>query len=86
MYEITFKKKASKELAQLSSVILSKVVSSIDNLASDPRPSGSKKLKGSDEDMWRIRVGDYRVIYVIDDEIRIVNIRKVGHRKDVYRK
>ncbi|MFY0602296.1 MAG: type II toxin-antitoxin system RelE/ParE family toxin [Cyclobacteriaceae bacterium] len=86
MYEITFKKKAGKELAQLPSVVLPKVVSGIDDLASDPRPSGSKKLKGSDEDMWRIRIGDYRVIYVVEDEIKIVNIRKVGHRKDVYRK
>ncbi len=86
MYQITFKKKASKELSQLPSIVLPKVVSEIDNLAEDPRPVGSKKLKGSDENMWRIRIGDYRVIYVIDDGIRIINIRKVGHRKDVYKK
>ncbi len=60
------------------------MISNIDKLASDPRPAGSKKLKDSEEDLWRIRVGDYRIIYLIDDQIRIVNIRKVGHRKDVY--
>jgi mRNA interferase RelE/StbE len=39
---------------------------------------------GKQANFWRIRIGDYRVVYVIDDEIRIVNIRKVGHRKDIY--
>lgn len=86
MYKVVFKKKASKELFKLPSSTLSKVVSGIDDLALNPRPAGSKKLKGSDEEMWRIRIGDYRVIYVLEDRIRIVNIRKVGHRKDVYKK
>lgn len=85
MYEIIFKKKAGKELAQLPKADMAKVAHGIDGLATEPRPSGSKKLKDSEEDMWRIRVGNYRVLYVIDDGIRIVSIRKIGHRKDVYR-
>ncbi|WP_407692831.1 type II toxin-antitoxin system RelE family toxin [Reichenbachiella agarivorans] len=52
-------------------------------LANDPRPSGAKKLKGNSQN-WRIRIGNHRVLYTIDDEIRIVDIRKVGHRKDSY--
>ncbi|MES1217243.1 MAG: type II toxin-antitoxin system RelE/ParE family toxin, partial [Bacteroidota bacterium] len=57
----------------------------ISSLAQNPRPLGVKKLKGSTEDLYRIRSGDYRVIYSVDDEIRIVDIRKVGHRKDIYK-
>ena len=49
-----------------------------------PRPPGSKKLVNSKEQTWRIRVGDYRILYTIEDQIKIVDIRKVGHRKDVY--
>jgi len=86
MYSITFKKKAGKELRQLPSEMLPKVAASINNLSEEPRPQGSKKLKDNDEDMWRIRIGNYRVLYVIEDKIKIVNIRKIGHRKDVYRK
>tara|TARA_R110000868_G_scaffold268443_1_gene527626 strand:- start:1065 stop:1322 length:258 start_codon:yes stop_codon:yes gene_type:complete len=84
MYQITFKKKAAKEMLNLPSSMLPKIVNSIDNLSENPRPEGSKKLRGSDEDLWRIRIGNYRVIYSIKDSIRIVNIRKVGHRKDIY--
>jgi len=84
MYQITFKKKAAKEMLKLPSSMLPKIVKSIDNLSKNPRPEGSKKLRGSDEDLWRIRIGNYRVIYSIKDSIRIVNIRKVGHRKDIY--
>jgi len=84
MYQITFKKKAAKEMLKLPSSMLPKIVNSIDNLSENPRPEGSKKLRGNDEDLWRIRTGNYRVIYSIKDSIRIVNIRKVGHRKDIY--
>jgi mRNA interferase RelE/StbE len=54
-------------------------------LANNPRPIGVKKLKDSSEDLYRIRVGDYRVIYTINDGIRIVNILRIGHRKDIYK-
>lgn len=84
MYIVTFKKKAGKELSKLPTPILKRVSVAIDLLEENPRPDNSKKLKGSDENTWRIRVGDYRIIYVIEDTIKIVEIRKVGHRKDVY--
>lgn len=84
MYKITFKKRAGKELRNLPSPVLKRVVNSIEHLAENPRPEGSKKLKGIDENIWRIRVGDYRIIYLIEDSIQVIEIRKVGHRKDVY--
>jgi mRNA interferase RelE/StbE len=84
VYQITFRKKAGKELLRLSSQIVKKAAKSIDSLSKNPRPKGSKKLKVSDENMWRIRIGDYRVLYTIDDQVKIIDIRKVGHRKDIY--
>jgi len=53
-------------------------------LAENPRPAGCKKLKGTHEDLWRIRIGNYRVIYTINDTIQIIDIQKIGHRKDIY--
>jgi mRNA interferase RelE/StbE len=55
-------------------------------LENDPRPAGCKKLVGEKEELWRVRVGDYRIIYSIDDSIFIVDIGRVGRRKDVYNK
>ena len=49
-----------------------------------PRPSGCKKISGMREVLWRVRVGDYRVIYAVDDAIRVVEVRRVGHRGDIY--
>ena len=56
----------------------------VGQLAENPRPTGCKKLKGHD-DLWRIRIGSYRVIYFIGDAIRLVRIEKVSDRKDAYR-
>jgi mRNA interferase RelE/StbE len=53
-------------------------------LANEPRPTGCRKLVGSEND-WRVRVGNYRVIYEISDEVRIVRIQRIRHRKDSYR-
>lgn len=64
--------------------ILTPVTEAIFSLAENPRPRGCKKLKGTKQDYWRIRIGDYRVIYSIDDVIRIVDVNKVGHRRDIY--
>lgn len=85
MYQIRFKKKAQKELQSLPKSIIKIVVASIDNLSSNPRPRGSKKLRGSKENLWRIRIGNYRIIYLIEDTIKILVIRKIGHRKDIYK-
>jgi mRNA interferase RelE/StbE len=60
-----------------------KIVEAIDQLATNPRPVGYKKLKGSET--CRIRVADYRIIYTVEDVIRLIEIQRIGHRKDVYR-
>lgn len=85
-YGIAISKRAFKELAALPAKINIQIVKAIDDLKEDPRPAGCKKLKGESEYLWRIRVWDYRVLYFIDDTIRIVEIRRIGHRKDIYGK
>lgn len=82
-YTITFKKAASKQLRKLPKAVLATVASAVDDLANEPRPDSCKKLKGTD-DVYRIRVGDYRVLYTVDDSIITVEVIKVGNRKDVY--
>jgi mRNA interferase RelE/StbE len=85
MFQILFKKSAEKELVRLPKSDIKRISQAIDELAINPRPSGSKKLEGQRESLWRIRIGNYRVIYFIEDTIRIVEIRRIGHRKDIYR-
>lgn len=85
MYQITISQSAFKELNRLSKGNIKKIEKAIDSLSDNPRPPGVKKLKGISEDLYRIRSGDYRVVYAIDDMIQIVDIRKIGHRKDIYK-
>ena len=84
MYRVFLERAAEKDLHRLSSEIHDRVITAIRGLANDPRPSGCRKLSGSKHD-WRIRVGDYRVVYEIADEIRIVRVNRVRHRREVYR-
>jgi mRNA interferase RelE/StbE len=84
-YKIIVSKLAQKEIKDLPKNELPKVVDKINQLSDNPRPEGCKKLQGSSEDLWRIRSGDYRIIYCIDETIRIIDVRRVAHRKDVYR-
>jgi len=63
---------------------LRRVTERIRGLAQNPRPSGSEKLSG--QDRYRIRQGDYRIVYAVDDETRTVEVVKIGHRREVYRK
>lgn len=84
MYRILLERAAEKDLSRLSSEMHDRVIAAIQMLADNPRPSGCRKLAGSKHD-WRIRVGDYRVIYEIADAIRIVRVNRVRHRRDVYR-
>ncbi|HMI65520.1 MAG TPA: type II toxin-antitoxin system RelE/ParE family toxin [Cyclobacteriaceae bacterium] len=83
MYKVLVSKTASKELADLPTQVVNRIVPAIKKLGDDPRPPGCKKLKG-EHDTWRIRIGDYRVIYTVSDVVRIVDVRSVGHRKDIY--
>jgi mRNA interferase RelE/StbE len=84
-YKVLIKTSAGKELAEVGSKSdREKLVARIQSLAAGPRPHGSEKLAGY-ADRYRVRQGNYRVIYLIDDEKSIVTIFKIGHRKDVYR-
>ena len=81
-YAVSILRRAQKELGQLSSPSFERVCDATRTLAENPRPSGCRKLVGRDG--WRIRVGDYRVIYQIDDPARTVLVLHVGHRRDIY--
>ena len=83
-YAITFARSARKELEALSRPFVARVLSRIEALGRDPRPSGCRKLVGQGN-LWRIRVGDYRVIYEIDDGQQTVDVSAIRHRSDAYR-
>jgi mRNA interferase RelE/StbE len=82
-YKILFSKRAFKELESINEPHYTALKSSIENLKNNPKPIGSIKLKGREG--YRIRVGDYRVIYTITDEILLVEIIDIGHRREIYR-
>ena len=83
-YTVQFTPRARRDLTRLESPIQRRIAAAIDQLALNPRPSGVKKLADS-ENHWRIRVGDYRIIYQIFDEVLVIVIVTIGHRGDVYR-
>jgi mRNA interferase RelE/StbE len=82
-YALAFKPSAEKELRKLARDAIPRVVDAIHALAEEPRPHGCVKLSGSQS--WRIRIGDYRVIYDIDDKSRQIDVLHIGHRREVYR-
>jgi mRNA interferase RelE/StbE len=82
-YRIEIKKSAVKELSQIPKKDLVKIVKNINSLADNPRPRGSKKL--SREEKYRIRYGTYRILYLIEDDVLVICVIKVAHRKDIYR-
>jgi mRNA interferase RelE/StbE len=83
-YSIQILPSAERELAALDSPIQRRIAARIDALADTPRPAGAKKLQGG-KSTWRVRVGDYRILYEVVDERVIVLVVKVGHRREVYR-
>ncbi len=83
-YTITFARLARKELEALDVSVVNRVFPRIEALAKDPRPKGCRKLHG-EENLWRVRVGDYRVIYAIYDKERVVDIIAIRHRSEAYR-
>ena len=83
IYKVNIRRKAQKQLAKIPANDYKKVKQAIRDLEHDPRPPGSQKLKGRPG--WRIRQGDYRVIYEIQDDQLIVIVLDVGNRKDIYK-
>ena len=82
-YRIVFARSAERDLHKLPQIVQQRAMQSIDALATAPRPAGVKKIVGT-ADLWRIRVGDYRIIYRIDDRERLIDVTHIRHRKDVY--
>jgi len=82
-YSVEVKPPARKELEALPDNMLSRVVRKLESLADNPRPVGCKKLKGY-KDQWRVRVGDWRVVYIIDDTAKLVSVTRIAHRREVY--
>lgn len=82
-YQVQILRRAQKQLTSLPTQEFERVRDAITALADDPRPGGAKKLTGRDG--WRIRIGQYRVIYEIDDAVHVVAVLDIGHRRDVYR-
>ena len=83
-YEVSFTRSARKELESLDSQTARRIFEKIVALANEPRPRGALKLSGTDN-LYRLRVGDYRVIYAIDDQQAQVEVTAVRHRRDAYR-
>jgi mRNA interferase RelE/StbE len=82
-YSLELKSSAQKELDALDERLFARIDRKIMSLADNPRPAGCKKLKGY-RNQWRVRVGDWRVVYVLDDARFLVSITRVAHRRDVY--
>jgi mRNA interferase RelE/StbE len=82
-YDVVLASSAEKELKRLSSQLIARMIGRLESLASNPRPPGCKKLKGGDRE-WRIRVGDYRAVYTIDDTKLLVEVTRIRHRSEVY--
>ena len=82
-YRLLINRSAAKELETLPLKIRRRIVRKIETLATTPRPQGLEKLSGQEK--YRIRQGDYRVLFSIDDDTQTVTVVKIGHRQDVYR-
>lgn len=84
-YRVEFTKKAQKQLKALPSVVEERIQPKIAALANEPRPIGATKLEGEDN-QYRIRVGDYRILYEIRDDVLLVLVVRVAHRREVYKR
>ena len=82
-YSLEIKSAAQKELDAMDDTLFTRIDRKILALAFNPRPAGCKKLKGY-KDQWRVRVGDWRVVYIIDDTAKLVSVTRIAHRREVY--
>jgi mRNA interferase RelE/StbE len=84
-YRVVVEDGAARAIRKLGRDAQRQVVAKLERLADNPRPPGSKKLEGT-EDLHRVRVGDYRIVYRIEDQVLLVLVVRVAHRSDVYRR
>ena len=83
-YSVVFARSAGKELRSLDSPVALRILKRIEALSGNPRPAGVVKLEGA-QDLWRVRVGEWRIIYRIADNERLVDITAIRHRREAYR-
>lgn len=83
-YKVSLKRSAEKDLRRIDKSRVPSILAAIEGLEEVPRPEGCRKLVGSDSS-YRIRVGDYRIVYLVKDIVCVVEVERVRHRKDVYR-
>lgn len=84
MYEVYLEAAAERDLRRIPAQVFHRIIPRIRDLAKNPRPPGCRKLAGSESD-WRIRIGEYRVVYEIDDSEKAVRVFRVRHRREAYR-
>jgi mRNA interferase RelE/StbE len=82
-YRLEISRRAAKAVTSLDKPLRRKILAAIDALSSEPRPVGCRKLAG--QQAWRIRVGDYRIIYEIHDQVLLIIAVDIGHRREIYR-
>lgn len=82
-YELKFAARATRDLRGVQKSIVRRIMQRIQALEDDPRPVGAKKLSG--HDVWRVRQGDYRILYTIFDAFLVIEVIQIGHRSVVYR-
>lgn len=82
-YRVEVSRSAAKAVTSLDKPVRRKILAAIDSLSGNPRPAGCKKMAG--QETWRIRVSDYRIVYEIHDQILLVTVVDVGHRREIYR-
>ncbi|MGH7966644.1 MAG: type II toxin-antitoxin system RelE family toxin [Candidatus Binatia bacterium] len=84
-YTVELSNRAKRDLASLSAELQTRIIKALRTLETNPRPSGIEKLKG-ENNAYRLRVGDYRILYEVYDKVLLVLVVKIGHRREVYRK
>ena len=84
MYDVLLERRAERDLKKLPLEIFHRIIPSLKMLSENPRPSGCRKITGSKND-WRSRIGDYRIIYELDEREMAVRVIRIRHRKQVYR-
>ncbi|MGV1006291.1 MAG: type II toxin-antitoxin system RelE family toxin [Candidatus Nanopelagicales bacterium] len=84
-YSVRFAAGARRELGKLDPSVRRRVAGAVELLALNPRPPGAKQLRGGANVRWRVRVGDYRIVYAVEDSELIVLVLRLGHRREVYR-
>ena len=82
-YKIEIRRQATKDLARIERKYRQKIIAAIDELAHNPQPAGCKKLRNREG--WRVRVGEYRILYSIEEERLLVLVVRIGHRREAYR-